>query len=284
MTGPKRKGAGAADPVVREVRCKSLLNRMGDGYSMNCYTGCAHACVYCYARFMQRFHPHPEPWGHFVDVKVNAPDVLARQVRRLKPGGVFTSSACDAWQPLEAEWQLTRRCCGILIEHGFKVNALTKNALILRDFDVFRPGLTRVGTTITTPDEEVAAVWEPEASTVAERWGILEAARDAGLERAIMFGPLLPELSDGQEQLDALFGRAAEIGVDEIWVDALNPRPRVWPSVAAVLRESYPDLHGRYSRMLHHNPTRESYMEELRKRVRAAAKKAGLSRQLAGCP
>ncbi|MHC4789390.1 MAG: radical SAM protein, partial [Planctomycetota bacterium] len=95
--------------VVREVECKTLLNRskLGD-YSMNCYTGCRHGCVYCYARFMQRFHPHPEPWGEFVDVKTNAPDALEKQLRRARPGEVFVSSACDAWQPLERRWELTR--------------------------------------------------------------------------------------------------------------------------------------------------------------------------------
>ena len=59
--------------VVREVRCRSLLNRGGIGdYSFNGYVGCSHGCGYCYARFMQRFHPHAEKWGRFVDVKVNA--------------------------------------------------------------------------------------------------------------------------------------------------------------------------------------------------------------------
>jgi len=80
--------------VVRETTCKSLLNRSGiDDYSFNCYTGCSHGCVYCYARFMQRFHPHQEPWGKFVDVKLNAAEASARlgvhlqRVRRLAAGG-----------------------------------------------------------------------------------------------------------------------------------------------------------------------------------------------------
>src|ERR1039458_7036393 len=82
--------------IVRETVCESILNRSGlSDYSLNCYTGCTHACVYCYARFMQRFHPHDEPWGAFVDVKVNAVEVLKRQLRRAEAGTVFVSSACD---------------------------------------------------------------------------------------------------------------------------------------------------------------------------------------------
>jgi DNA repair photolyase len=67
--------------VVRETVCKTILNRSGlSDYSLNCYTGCTQACLDCYARFMQRFHPHPEPWGTFVDVKVNSVEVLKRQI------------------------------------------------------------------------------------------------------------------------------------------------------------------------------------------------------------
>ncbi len=65
-------------PTVREVCCKSVLCDSGIcDYAVNCYTGCAHGCAYCYAQFMGRFHNVGRPWGSFVDVKVNAPDVLA---------------------------------------------------------------------------------------------------------------------------------------------------------------------------------------------------------------
>ncbi len=90
MQGDPQGRQGPVKPVVRETVCKSILNRSGlSDYSLNCYTGCTHACVYCYARFMQRFHPHDEPWGAFVDVKVNAVEVLKRQLRRAEPGTVF---------------------------------------------------------------------------------------------------------------------------------------------------------------------------------------------------
>lgn len=264
--------------VVREVRCKGILNRCNiDDYSFNCYVGCGHACGYCYARYMERFHPHPEPWGGFVDVKVNAADVLARQIRRLSPGSVFTCSACDGWQPIEAEYRLTRECCRLLLRAGFHLNILTKSKLVLRDLDVFAGSDVRVGVTITTPDESWARVWEPGASTVAERVDVLRQAKAAGLKTAVMFGPLLPGISDGDEALAGLFALAAAAGVDRIWTDILNPRPRVWPSIQQVLRQHCPGLYERYRRLMFDTAVRGAYERELDTRIRKAASDAGVA-------
>ena len=238
-------------PIIRETVCKTILNRGGlSDYSLNCYTGCTHRCVYCYARFMQRFHPHDEPWGDFVNAKVNAVETLIRQLRRATPGSVFISSACDGWQPIEAERRLTRRCCELLLERGFRLSVLTKSELILRDFDVFQGGSVRVGITLTTLDERLRELWEPGASGVEQRCRVIEEARRAGFATSVMFGPLLPFLSDSQSDIDVLLKRAADLAVDAIWVDALNPRPRVWHAVADLLRAEFPDLLPRYQQIL----------------------------------
>ena len=261
----------ASGAVVREVRCRTLLNRGGiDDYSFNCYVGCEHACRYCYARFMQRFHPHAEEWGRFVDVKVNAVEALSRQLRRLPPGDVFTCSACDGWQSVEEQYKLTRECCRRLLEAGFRLNILTKSRLILRDLDILAGRQVRLGVTITTPDEHWAKVWEPEASTVADRVEVLRQAKAAGLKTTVMFGPLLPEISDTDEALARLYALAADAGVDRIWTDALNPRPRVWPSIQEVLRQHRPDLHEHYRRILFDPSFRRGYVRQLRQRIRRA--------------
>lgn len=281
--GPPAEASGRI--VVRETKCKTILNRTSiSDYSLNCYTGCEHGCIYCYARFMQRFHPHPEPWGEFVDVKTNAVEVLERRLRRAKPGDVFVSSACDGWQPIEAERKLTRRCCQLLLEHGFQVNVLTKGALVLRDLDLLAGGRARIGITVTTLDESLRRLWEPRSATVEERFGVIERATALGLKTAVMFGPLLPFLSDDRESLNAMFGRAAALDVDVIWVDALNPRPRVWPSVAGLLRQSFPELKERYSRMLFNKQARAEYLAGLRGRVERAASRHRLSERIRGCP
>ncbi len=276
-----RKRSAPRDVAVREVQCKSLLNRSGiDDYSFNCYTGCMHGCVYCYARFMQRFHPHEEPWGKFVDVKVNAAEALARQLRRFAPGSVFTCSACDGWQGVERGYKLTRRCCEMLLEAGFRLNILTKSRLVLRDLDIFTGRDVSLGVTVAVPDEKQARLWEPGASSVAARWEVLRRAKEAGLRTAVMFGPLLPGVSDTPEALGELFARAAEVGVDRIWTDALNPRPRVWPSIQQLLRRRRPDLYEQYRRVLFDRDYRAKYQGELSKRIRRSAADVGLSSRL----
>jgi len=270
--------------VVRQVACKTLLNRSRiDDYSLNCYTGCGHGCVYCYARFMQRFHPRPEPWGGFVDVKVNAVEVLKRQVRRAPPGSVFVSSACDGWQPVEVEFRLTRRCCELLLERGFSLYVLTKSALVLRDLDVLQKGEVTLGVTLTTADEALRRLWEPRAGSVEDRLRLLREARSAGLRTCVMFGPLLPFLSDGEAALAELFRLAADLEVDAIYTDALNPRPRVWPSVSAFLGRRFPDLITAYRRALFDPEGRRQYLADLRRRVRRAARRFGLERRLRTC-
>jgi DNA repair photolyase len=276
---PVKTAAGGA--VVREVRCKSLLNRSGiDDYSFNCYTGCTHGCVYCYARFMQRFHPHDEAWGQFVDVKVNAPEVLAGQLRRLPPGSVFTCSACDGWQGVEQTYRLTRQCCRMLLEAGFRLRVLTKSQLVLRDLDIFTGHDVCLGVTITTPQESQARLWEPGASPVSARLRVLREAKAAGLTTSVMLGPLLPAVSDTPEALRKLLALVRETNVDRIWMDAINPRPRVWPSVQQFLRRNRPDLIEEYRRVLFDPAYRDGYVTELRRRVRQAATEAGLSDRL----
>jgi len=279
------QATGSPRPVaVRETVCKTILNRGGiSDYSLNCYTGCTHACAYCYARYVQRFHPHAEAWGEFVDVKVNAVETLTRQLRRAEPGAVFVSSACDGWQPLEAERRLTRRCCELLLERGFQVNVLTKSDLVLRDFDVFAGRQVQVGTTVTTLDDRLQALWEPQAAPIERRFQVIEEARRAGLSTSIMFGPLLPRLSDEQASIDAMLQRAAELKIDRIWVDALNARPRVWPSVAELLRRDLPRLCESYRRLLFDRTAREAYLAELGHRVRAAARRVRIVDRVSVC-
>jgi len=201
-------------------------------------------------------------------------------LRKLKPGSVFTCSACDGWQPVEEHYRLTRECCHLLLDAGFRLNVLTKNRLVLRDLDLFAGRDVRLGVTITTPNDRWARIWEPGASLVSDRLEVLRQAKAAGLETTVMFGPLLPGISDTDEVLAQLFSMAAELRVDRIWTDALNPRPRVWPSVQQVLRQHCSELYEHYRVLLFDPAERRRYEQGLNRRIRAAARNAGVAARL----
>jgi len=203
---------------IKEVRAKSILNKSKIfDYCVNPYTGCQVNCRYCYARlFMRRYSGHSEPWGEFVDVKVNAPELLRRQLLRAKKGTVWLSSVCDPYQPLEERYRLTRQCLEILAEARFPVNIQTKRTLVLRDLDIIeRFEEIEVGMTLTTEDERIARMFEPGASPVGERISALEKIHSRGIRTFVFVGPLLPGGPEGL--ISALAGR-----VDKVLVDRMN--------------------------------------------------------------
>ena len=210
---------------VRETPCKTILNKseLAD-FTLNCYVGCSHRCLYCYARYMKKFKDRPEDWGYFVDVKINAPEILAKQIRKIKlPKEVFMSSICDGWQPLEAKYKLSRACLKILLEAGLEVSILTKSSLILRDFDLLEAYKTpSLGITITTLDRNLQKVLEPYASESSERLNTLKIAQERGIKTWIFLGPLIPEFTDTKANLEALFRALKGLNLDKIYVDRLN--------------------------------------------------------------
>ena len=274
-----------AGPPVEKVRCKTVLGASGIcDYSLNCYIGCAHACAYCYARFMGRFHHPGRPWGSFVDAKVNAPEVLARQLSRrglFAAGSVFVSSVCDPYQPAEEKLGLTRKCLGMLLEAGLEVHLQTKSVLVQRDFDLLS-GRDNVSVceTITTLDADLAERIEPLAPPPAERLAALRAARRLGIRAKAFVGPLLPTLSDTSDSLRAVFSALAPLGVEQVYVDRLNLRWGVWPALSRTLRAFAPEAVEPARAILFDASASRTYNRALRQRVRAAAAAAGLTARL----
>ncbi len=204
--------------IVKEIQAKSILNKSKIfDYCVNPYTGCQIGCPYCYARlFMRKYSGHEEAWGEFVDIKVNAVEVLRRQLVKAKRGKVWVSSVCDPYQPLEKKYRLTRRCLAELLERQFPLNLQTKSALVVRDLDLLKQfDEAEVGLTITTNDEAVARLFEPKASTVEDRIGALEKIHSQGVKTFVFIGPILP--GNPQSLVKELAGK-----VDRVYIDRMN--------------------------------------------------------------
>lgn len=270
---------------AREVECRTVLNKSGlTDYAVNCYTGCGHGCVYCYARFVSRLSHPGETWGSFVDVKVNAPDILAREAARKRTGTVFLSSVCDGWQPLEGKYRLTRSCLEILLRHGFPVSVLTKSKLAGRDLDLLADSKdSEFGVTVTTLDESLRQIIEPGSSPSGERLGVLQEAGRKGIRTYAFLGPLLPGLTDSEENLSRLLEAVGDCGIDYFFVDRLNPRWGVWASLREVLQKHFPHLTGAYRRILYDTRTRNDYSERLATLTRKIAVKYGIDGKMRLC-
>ncbi len=267
-----------------QIECKSVLNKSGlADYAVNCYTGCAHGCVYCYARFASRFSHPRQDWGSFVDVKANAPDVLSREVRRKPAGRVMFSSVCDAWQPVEKEALLTRRCLEILLRYGHEISALTKNALARRDLDLLSKGNVDFGMTVTTLDPVLTRLIEPSASPPLERLDVLAEAKGKGIRTYAFLGPLLPFLSDTDENITSILKAIKDIGADYFYVDKLNLRYGVWPALLKLLHERYPALINDYRKIFFDNFAKIAYSEDLTSRVRRIAGTLGIAHKMTLC-
>ncbi|MDR0704173.1 MAG: radical SAM protein [Planctomycetaceae bacterium] len=217
--------------LIREIETKHILTHSklpGLGYSINPYVGCQHACVYCYARFMKRFTNHDEPWGQFVDAKINGLEVFGKDIAKVKPGtGAFIASVTDAYQPVEGQYKLTRSILEQiadsppdLLKNKFAVSILTKSDLVLRDLDILkRLEHISVGFSIAMTNETACRRFEPRSAPIRQRIAALKILRDAGIRTYVFISPILPGITD----LPAIF-EALEGMVEYVNGETLNMR------------------------------------------------------------
>ena len=208
--------------IVKEIRAKGVVSASKVyEYVVNPYTGCEHACTYCYARFMKRFSGHREPWGEFVDVKINACDLLPREISRKRKGRVWLSGVCDPYQPLEAHYRLSGRCLEILVERGWPVTVQTRSPLVLRDMSILtRAKDLEVGFSVTTGDDGMRRLFEPNAPPIEERLEALGRLHKAGVRTFAMVAPMLP----GAESL----AKSLAGSVDYVMIDRMNYNHATW--------------------------------------------------------
>jgi DNA repair photolyase len=231
--------------LVKEIHAKRILSKSQVyEYTVNAYAGCQHACTYCYARFMKRFTGHKEPWGEFVDVKINAADLLSREILRKTPGRVWISGVCDPYQPLEKEYQLTRKCLEILVRHNWPVTIQTRSPLVTRDIDLLvKSSQVEVGMSITTADDTVRRFFEPYAPPIDKRIEALQELHSHSIKTFTMIAPLLPH-AEGLSSL--LAGK-----VDKILIDRLNYHYADWVYRKYKLEDYFTDTYfGRISKKL----------------------------------
>ena len=200
---------------MHTVQAKSILTRWN---GMNVYRGCAHGCVYCDSRSTCYRFTHP---FEDIEVKENAPELLEQILRsRRKKFVVGSGSMADPYQPCERELLLTRRCLELIERYGFGATVITKSDLVLRDLELFAAihdkAKAVLQMTLTVADDKLSRILEPRVCTTSRRYEVLKAFQARGVPTVVWMTPILPGLTDTEENVRAILDWCVDAGVKGI--------------------------------------------------------------------
>lgn len=238
--------------VFEETATRSIINSNNSPdipfeFSVNCYRGCPHACTYCFSRPTHEYLG----WGAGTDferkivAKVNAPELLrAEFLKKSWKGDTLNFSfTSDPYVPLEASYQLTRKCLEVCLEFRNPVAIITKSALIRRDKDLIaalvRQASAEVFFTIPFADADTSRALEPFAPYPEARFAAMKDLAEAGIPVGLGIAPVIPGLSESH--LPGLLQRAKEAGARQAFFSMLRLPGNVAPYFVERLEQSFPD-------------------------------------------
>jgi|HubBroStandDraft_6_1064221.scaffolds.fasta_scaffold471326_2 DNA repair photolyase len=271
------------EPSTRyiEIACKSLLNRvrgMPFEWSINPYRGCAHRCVFCYARRTHEFLDRNglSDWGTTIFVKANAPQVLRAELSDPKWRGehVALGTATDPYQAAEGRYRITRAILRELARARTPAHLITRSPLVTRDIDVLQELARTAGVSVCfslpTLDPDLARRIEPTVAPPAQRLRALRELSAAGIRAGVAIAPVLPFLCDSVAQLRAVYEAAAEAGATFAWHGVLNLGEVARDSYQAFLAEHHPEIAPAYAELYRGKYASAAYVAAVERRARSA--------------
>ena len=197
------------------VDAKGILTANNGFHGMNIYRGCSHGCIYCdsRSRCYQFTHPFED-----IEVKQNAPELLEKALAsKRKKCVIGTGAMSDPYMHCEEQLKLTRKCLEIIKRHGFGVAIQTKSDSILRDIDLLdeinRETKAVVQMTLTTYDDELCRIVEPNVCNTRRRIEVLEEMKNRGIPTVVWLSPILPFINDTEENIRAIMEECGRVGV-----------------------------------------------------------------------
>lgn len=197
------------------VDAKGILTEKNGFQGMNIYRGCTHGCIYCDSRSKcyQFTHPFED-----IEVKQNAPELLEKTLKsKRKKCMIGTGAMSDPYMHCEKDLQLTRKCLEIILRYSFGVAIQTKSDLILRDIDLLseinKSAKCVVQITLTTYDDELCSILEPNVCNTKCRIEVLEMMQERGIPTVVWLTPILPFINDTKENISAILNECARTGV-----------------------------------------------------------------------
>jgi DNA repair photolyase len=241
-----------ARTIVNKVPATS---RMQFGYTINAYRGCSHACAYCFARPTHAYLGLSigEDFERKIVVKVNAVERLRAELRspRWKGDPIAMGTNTDPYQKAEGKYHLTQGIVRVLAEAGNSFSILTKSTLVLRDLELLADAATRtrvrLALSIGSLEREVSQLAEPGAPPPDKRLEAVRRLNEAGVRCGVLIAPVLPGLSDSDDQLRAVAQACFEAGAVSVTPVALHLRPGVREHYLGWLARTRPELADLYA-------------------------------------
>ena len=237
---------------IIEVFPKTIVNALKSPdlpmeYSLNPYQGCEHGCSYCYAR------PTHEYWGFSagidferkIMVKKNAPELLEKFFRKRNyiPKTIMLSGNTDCYQPIERELEITRKILEVCLAYRHPVSILSKNALVLRDLDLFikmnELNLISVALSIPTMNEDLRRKMEPRTSSAIKKLEALKILKENNIPTGAMIAPIIPGLNS--DETLKIIKKISETGADWFGYTLIRLNDTVEPVFVKWLETSFPD-------------------------------------------
>lgn len=232
------------------VDAKGILSGNDGHWGMNIYRGCSHGCIYCdsRSRCYQFTHPFED-----IEVKQNAPELLEAALRsKRKKCMIATGSMSDPYMHCEEKLRLTRKCLEIILRYGFGATLLTKSDRVLLDMDlleeIHRKTKCVVQMTLTTYDDDLCRIVEPNVCTTRRRIEVLEEMRHRGIPTVVWLTPILPFINDTEDNIKAILAECIRVGVKGIicFDMGLTLREGDREYYYAALDRSFPGMKKRY--------------------------------------
>ncbi len=237
------------------VEAKGILTANSGRCGMNIYRGCSHGCIYCDSRSKCYHFTHA---FEDIEVKQNAPELLEKALRsKRKKCMIGTGAMSDPYMHIEGELRLTRKCLEIIKQYGFGVAIQTKSDRILRDIELLdeinKSAKCVVQMTLTTYDDELCKIIEPNVCNTKRRIEVLEEMQKRGIPTVVWLTPVLPFINDTKENITSILNECVRVGVKGI-IDfgmGLTLRDGDREYYYAALDKHFPGMKERYIKTYH---------------------------------
>ena len=273
--------------MYKKITCKTALNKLNSSYlpynwDLNVYRGCSHRCQYCYALYSHSYLNAGDFFGD-IFIKENIVEALEAQLKKRswKREMINLGGVTDSYQAIEKNMRILPDILRLLIKYKTPALLSTKSKLLLRDKALFEElaevAGASVGISVTTLDEKLRKIIEPGSSATEERFEIINAFRGTKVRTGVLMMPILPYLTDSEENLRELFRVSQKNAADFVITGLLNLRSQTRGHFLNFIRTEFPDLYEPYMDYYSRRTNKKAYREAVYAKISQLRKNYPLS-------